>query len=82
MLQENEPERLLGALHRVGVDIRPEAMGVTWDEVRVALLTLPEFIREAGLWSTVVDVRPPTDALVDRLQAAVSATYGPWQAAS
>ena len=29
-LQDNEPERMLAALDRVGVDIRPEAMGVTW----------------------------------------------------
>ena len=29
------------ALHRAGVDIRPEAMGVTWDDVGEALRTLP-----------------------------------------
>jgi glycerol-1-phosphate dehydrogenase [NAD(P)+] len=82
MLQENEPDRMLAALHRVGVDIRPEAMGVTWDEVRAALLTLPAFVHEAGLWTTVIDVLPPTNALVDRLQDAVIGTYGPWRGAS
>lgn len=78
MLQENEPDRMLAALHRAGVDIRPEAMGVTWDAVREALLTLPQFVRDAGLWFTVADVRPPDDALVDRLRSRVIETYGEW----
>ena len=79
MLQENEPDRMLAALHRAGVDIRPEAMGVTWDAVGEALLTLPEFVRDAGLWFTVADVRPPDDALVDRLRSGVIETYGEWR---
>ena len=78
MLQENEPDRMLAALHRAGVDIRPEAMGVTWDAVGEALLTLPQFVRDAGLWFTVADVRPPDDALVDRLRSSVIETYGEW----
>ena len=39
-LQDNEPERMLAALLRAGVDIRPEAMGVTWDDVAEAMRTL------------------------------------------
>ena len=65
-------------LHRAGVDIRPEAMGVTWDDVRGALLTLPAFVVEAGLWFTIASVRPPDDALVDELHSRVTARYGPW----
>lgn len=80
LLQENEPERMLAALHRAGVDIRPEAMGVTWDEVRAALLTLPAFVEEAGLWFTVANVRRPDDAMVDDLRSRVEAAYGPWVA--
>ena len=78
ILQDNDPDGMLDALHRAGVDIRPEAMGVTWDDVRGALLTLPAFVVEAGLWFTIASVRPPDDALVDELHSRVTARYGPW----
>lgn len=78
-LQDNEPERMLAALHRVGVDIRPEAMGVTWDDAEAAMRTLPAFVREAGLWTTVVDLRPVTEELIAMVRGRVVETYGPWQ---
>ena len=40
VLQDNEPEAMAAAIARAGVDIRPEAMGVTWDDVEEALRTL------------------------------------------
>ena len=58
VLQDNEPDAMLAALLRVGVDIRPEAMGVTWDDVAEAMRTLPAFVREAGLWFSVADAGP------------------------
>lgn len=80
MLQDNEPDRMLASLSRAGVDIRPEAMGVSWDDVSEALLTLPSFVRQAGLWFTIADVRAPDADLVDRLREAVITTYGRWTA--
>ena len=79
MLQENDPERMLAALARVGVDIRPEAMGVTWDDVAEAMLTLGAFVHEAGLWYSVADARPMDGDLVDRVRAGVEGAYGPWE---
>jgi glycerol dehydrogenase-like iron-containing ADH family enzyme len=79
LLQENEPERMLEALVRVGVDIRPEAMGVTWADVEAASLALPTFVREAGLWTTVVDLRPVTSAHVETLRDMVEGAYGRWE---
>jgi glycerol dehydrogenase-like iron-containing ADH family enzyme len=77
--QDNEPERMLAALHRVEVDIRPQAMGVTWEEVAKAILTLPTFSRATGLWFTVADVQVPDDALVEKVRAMVEEAYGPWE---
>lgn len=78
-LQENDPERMLAALHRVGVDIRPEAMGVTWGQVEEAMVSLPAFVREAGLWTTVVDLRPVTDGLIETVRSRIVETYGEWE---
>ncbi|HVR79133.1 MAG TPA: hypothetical protein VMS99_12175 [Acidimicrobiia bacterium] len=43
LLQENQADLMLSALHRVGVDIRPEAMGVDWVDVAARVTTLQEF---------------------------------------
>ena len=79
VLQDNEPEVALAALQRAGVDIRPEAMGVTWDDATEAIRTLPTYVREAGLWYTVADARPVTDAHVERVRDLVETGYGPWR---
>ncbi|HUO45297.1 MAG TPA: iron-containing alcohol dehydrogenase [Acidimicrobiia bacterium] len=82
VLQENEPERMLSALQRVGLDIRPEAMGVTWDDVAETLTSLAEFVRRAGLWFTVADIKPIDGDFVDRIRETVQEAYGPWEGES
>jgi glycerol dehydrogenase-like iron-containing ADH family enzyme len=78
-LQENEPETILAALHRVGVDIRPQAMGVTWDDAAEAMLTLGTFVRDAGLWFSIADTRPVTDEFVATVRERIESTYGRWE---
>jgi hypothetical protein len=69
----------LAAFRRAGVDIRPEAMGVSWPDAAEAMRTLPTYVRDAGLWYTVADARPVTDEHVERVRGLVEAAYGPWQ---
>jgi len=71
VVQDNEPEAMLAALTRAGVDIRPEAMGVTWDDVGEAMRTLPTYVRDAGLWFTVADTGAITDEHVARVRELV-----------
>lgn len=73
--QDSGFEDLVRAYRRVGVDIRPEAMGVTWDDVEEAVRTLPRFVRDAGLWWSVVDDRSAPDGLVERVRAEVEAAF-------
>ena len=79
-LQENQPEMVLDALLRAGVDIRPEQMGVTWDDVAAAMRTLRAFVREAGLWYTTADERPMDDAFVRRVRQRIEEAYASWEA--
>ena len=77
-LQENEPEAMLAAIHRAGVDIRPEAMGVTWEEVGAALRHMPAYVQQNGLWYTVASERPATEAFLASARAAVADAFGAW----
>ncbi len=79
-LQDNEAEAMLATLHRTGVDIRPEAMGVSWDDVATAMRRLGSYVRFAEYWFTVADVRPVTDQLLDRARERLYATFGTWEA--
>lgn len=81
-MQQNQPERMVAALHRVGVDIRPEAMGVSWDDAIEAMRSLGEFVRQAGLWFTIADVRPVDAGLITEIRGLVETTYGPWEGES
>jgi glycerol-1-phosphate dehydrogenase [NAD(P)+] len=80
VLHDHGAEEMVGALRRVGVDIRPEAMGVTWDDAAAAMRSLGAFVREAGLWHSIADERPIDDAIVDRVYTLVDDAYGPWVA--
>ncbi len=66
------------AIREIGVDIRPEAMGVDWQSTRAALLGLPEFVRAEGLWYGIANDATIDDRFVDRLQSEVEALFGPW----
>jgi hypothetical protein len=73
---------MVAALARAGVDIRPEAMGVTWEDADAAMRTLGTFVREAGLWHSIADERPVDDAIVDRGPRRGDRGVRPWQATS
>jgi len=78
VLQDNDPEMVLSSLSRTGLDIRPEAMGITWDDAATAMRGLARYVRKAGLEYTVADARPVTDAIVDHIRDRVYATFGAW----
>lgn len=77
--KENEPDEILNTIHRVGVDIRPEAMGVTWDDVKNALEILPKFVVETGLWYTIANEIRVTDAFVRNVRQKIENLYGKWE---
>ena len=79
VLHDQGIDTMVGALHRAGVDIRPESMGVSWDDAEAAMQSLGTFVREAGLWHSIADERTVDDAVVDAVRRRVLDAYGPWQ---
>lgn len=75
-LQNNKAEEMLKAIHHVGVDIRPEAMGVTWEDVDRALKQLPEYVKKAGLWYTVANAFEYSPEIVKHCRERVEAVFG------
>ena len=79
VLHDSGADEMVAALARAGVDIRPEAMGVTWDDADAAMRTLGAFVGEAGLWHSVADERVVDAAIVTAVRERVEAAYGPWE---
>lgn len=77
-LQDNQAEMMLAAIHRAGVDIRPEAMGVTWDIAAEAMRKLAWYVRYADLWYTIADVKPVTEDFIAGVKDRIYSVYGPW----
>jgi len=79
-LQDNEPAKIVEALRRAGVDIRPEAMGISWEEAATAMRRLAWYVRYADLWYTVADARPMTEDLIERIRDGLYGALGEWAA--
>jgi glycerol-1-phosphate dehydrogenase [NAD(P)+] len=82
VMHENGVDEMVAALARAGVDIRPEAMGVTWTDAEAAMRSLGEFVRTAGLWHSIADERIVDDAIVGEVRDRIETAYGPWDDAS
>lgn len=75
LLHDDRAQDMLAAIVRAGVDIRPEAMGVSWDDVSHALLNMRQFVRQAGLWYGIFHDAEIDQSFADQVRANVEAAY-------
>jgi glycerol-1-phosphate dehydrogenase [NAD(P)+] len=75
MLHDDGADLMLDAMVRIGLDVRPEAMGVSWNEAAEALIGLKAFVAGQPLWRSIVhDVAINPDFVAD-LEAKLAAAY-------
>lgn len=74
----NHPDWILDIIHRAGVEIRPEGMGLTWDDVFAAIKYEKEFLPANGYWYTVINDFEVTDEFCQMIKDKVIAKYGEW----
>ncbi len=79
LLHGSRAEEMLHCMHDIGLDIRPEAMQVTWQDVAAALFALRDFVRENGLWYSIAHDVEITQGFVDEVQRNVEGVYGRWE---
>ena len=75
LLHDDRAQEMLDAIVRAGVDIRPEAMGITWDDVAHALVNMRDFVRQAGLWYGIFHEAEIDEAFAARVRADVESAY-------
>jgi len=57
-LQENEPDRITQLMDRVGLRYQPADMEIDRATLAASLENLAAFVRQRGLWQSVIDQRP------------------------
>jgi glycerol dehydrogenase-like iron-containing ADH family enzyme len=72
---------MLDTIRRAGVDIRPEAMGVTWDDVSATLRDLSEYVRKAKLPYGVAHEAEISERFIATARSQIEAAFGPWKGA-
>jgi glycerol-1-phosphate dehydrogenase [NAD(P)+] len=71
MMHDRRVEELRQAVADIGVDIRPRAMGLTWEEVDATLLDLRDFVRETNLPYGIAHDFEVDRAFLDRFRRCV-----------
>jgi glycerol dehydrogenase-like iron-containing ADH family enzyme len=74
-------QEMLHAIQRAGVDIRPEAMGVTWGDVGATLHGLSSYVRATKLPYGVAHEAEITDSFVTAARSQIEAAFAPWKGA-
>lgn len=75
MLHESRADEMMATVAGAGLDIRPEAMGITWNDVETALLGLRDYVRKRGLWHGIAHDAQIDAAFVKNLRERVESTY-------
>lgn len=71
LMHDRRAEELRDAVAHIGVDIRPEGMGMTWEDVEATLLDLRAFVRQQGLPHGIAHDYVVERAFLDRLRRLV-----------
>ncbi len=67
-LQGNDPKGVLDTIDQAGVEIRPEMLGISWDEMRKTLLTLRDYVVAERLPYTIIHEKPIDEAFVQDMR--------------
>jgi glycerol dehydrogenase-like iron-containing ADH family enzyme len=65
LLQDNDVASIKSTLQRAGVPIHPDSMGITYDDVRDALRSCNQYVREKGYSYSILNERPITEDFIE-----------------
>ncbi len=75
LLHDVKAEEMFDYIIRAGVDIRPEAMGITWDDMSNALINMKDYVNQIGLWHSIVHDKDIDENFVADLKLKIDKKY-------
>jgi len=79
MMHDQRVDELLKAVKILGVDVRPEAMDVTWDGVDAAMFGLKDFAQSEDLPYGIAHDFEVTEAFLTAARNKIEGALGTWQ---
>ena len=75
MLHENKSEEMLDLIAGIGLDIRPQAMGLSWDQMAEGLTGMRAYVSSQPLWHSLAHDAAITPAFVADLKHRLDRAY-------
>lgn len=75
MLHEDGAEEMLETISSIGLDIRPEAMGLTWDQLTEGIKAMKSYVNEVGLWHSIAHDAVISDGFITELRNRLDRAY-------
>jgi len=81
LLQDNDVAAMKSILQRAGVPIHPDSMGITYDDVRNALRSCNQYVREKGYSYSILNERQITEDFIDQALEVLRCEFDPTERA-
>lgn len=75
MLHDSGTDRMLDTIAGIGLDIRPEAMGLDWTRLEQGLKEMRAYVNEVGLWHSIAHDATISDAFIRDLRQLLDKAY-------
>ena len=75
LLHNSKAEEMLDYVIRAGVDIRPDSMGITWEDMANALIKMKEYINRIGLWHSIAHDKSIDENFIADLKLSIDKKY-------
>eukprot|EP00039_Didymoeca_costata_P020537 m.341614 g.341614 ORF g.341614 m.341614 type:complete len:359 (-) comp20260_c0_seq1:44-1120(-) len=79
LLQKNDPEMVIMVVKKCGIDIRPEAMGITWSDVEDTLKGLASFVKENKYMFTIGSIAEFSSEWLQETKDKLYDNYKDWE---
>lgn len=77
LLQDNDAASIRSVLQRAGVPIHPDSMGITYDNVRAALRSCNQYVRDQGYSYSILNEREITEDFIDLAFDVIRSDFDP-----
>ncbi len=75
LLHNSKAEEMLDYIIRAGVDIRPESMSITWEDLGNSLIKMKEYINRIGLWHSIAHDKTIDENFIADLKLSIDKKY-------
>ena len=75
MLHEQGSREMLDTISGIGLDVRPEAMGMTWPQLEEGLRAMRAYVNQVGLWHSIAHDVDISDGFISDLKARLGKAY-------